>query len=156
MRVTAKTSQAANSRKNGRITDGRFTSGNPSRPRGAMNKATLAVESLLAGQAERLTKKAIEKALEGDSVALRLCLDRIYPLRRDRTVMFPLPKIDSAQDLSAAAVSLLQSIAAGEATPEEGAAVMKLIEGTGKAIELGELEARISQLEERNDDAKRA
>jgi hypothetical protein len=154
--VTAKTGQADTPRNNGRTTDGRFTSGNPGRPRGAMNKTTLAVESLLAGQAERLTKKAIEKALEGDSVALRLCLDRICPPRRDRTVMFPLPEIKAAQDLSAAAVSLLQSVAAGEATPEEGAAVMKLIEGAGKAIERGELEARISRLEERNGHAKRA
>jgi hypothetical protein len=147
--VAAKTGQAANSRKNGRSTDGRFTSGNPGRPRGAMNRTTLAVESLLAGQAERLTKKAIEKALEGDSVALRLCLDRICPPRRDRTVMFPLPKIDSAQYLSAAAISLLQSVASGGATPEEGAAVMKLIEGTGKAIELADLEARLQVLEAR-------
>ena len=50
-------------------------SGNPSgRPRGARNKTTLAVEALLDGEAEVLTRKAIERAKDGDSVALRLCL----------------------------------------------------------------------------------
>ena len=37
----------------------------------------LAIESLLEGQAEALPHTAITKALEGDSVALRLCMDRI-------------------------------------------------------------------------------
>jgi len=55
-------------------------SGNPAgRPKGARSKTTLAVEALLEGQAEALTQKAIEKALEGDGVALRLCLERIAP-----------------------------------------------------------------------------
>jgi hypothetical protein len=74
-------------------------SGNPSgRPRGARNKATLAVEALLDGEAEVLTRRAIERAKEGDSVALRLCLERILPPRKDRPVSFALPKIESAAD----------------------------------------------------------
>lgn len=55
-------------------------SGNPSgRPRGARNKTTRAVEALLDGEAEALTRKAIERALEGDTTALCLCLDRLLP-----------------------------------------------------------------------------
>jgi hypothetical protein len=60
---------------------GRFqkgTSGNPrGRPMGSRNAATIACEALLEGQAEALTQKAIQMALDGDTVALRLCLDRI-------------------------------------------------------------------------------
>lgn len=42
-------------------------SGNPKgRPHGSRNKATLAVEALLDGQAEALTQVAIQSALEGD------------------------------------------------------------------------------------------
>ena len=53
-------------------------SGNPSgRPRGARNKTTLAVEALLDGEAEVLPRKAIERAKEGDSVALgQSCMRR--------------------------------------------------------------------------------
>jgi hypothetical protein len=38
----------------------------------------------LDGEAEALTRKAIERALEGDTTALRLCLDRLLPPRKDR------------------------------------------------------------------------
>src|SRR5271166_5794025 len=72
-------------------------SGNPAgKPKGARNKTTLAVEALLDGEAEALTRKAIEKALEGDSVALRLCLERIIPVRRERPTPFAMPKLEEA------------------------------------------------------------
>ena len=52
-------------------------SGNPKgRPKGARNKATLAAEALLDGDAETITKKAIELAKAGDLTAIRLCLRR--------------------------------------------------------------------------------
>src|SRR5215813_10627085 len=74
-------------------------SGNPDgRPRGSRNATTLALESLLDGQAQALTHKAIEIALTGDITALRLCLDRILPPRKDRPVTFTLPPISSARD----------------------------------------------------------
>jgi Family of unknown function (DUF5681) len=50
-------------------------SGNPAgKPPGAKNRTTLAVEALLDGEAETLTRKAIELASGGDMQALRLCL----------------------------------------------------------------------------------
>ncbi len=46
-------------------------SGNPGgRPRGARNKTTLAIEALLDGEAETITRKAIELAKAGDMSAL--------------------------------------------------------------------------------------
>ena len=73
-------------------------SGNPSgRPRGSRNATTLALEALLDGQAQALTQKAIDFALSGDMPALRLCLDRILPPRKDRPVSFTLPEINSAR-----------------------------------------------------------
>lgn len=55
-------------------------SGNPSGlAKGALNKATLASQTLLDGEAEALTRKAVELAKEGNPVALRLCLERLLP-----------------------------------------------------------------------------
>jgi len=55
-------------------------SGNPDgRPKGARNAATVAAEVLLDGEAEAITRKCVELAKEGDTVALRLCLERILP-----------------------------------------------------------------------------
>jgi hypothetical protein len=65
------------------------------RSRRQRNKTTLAVEALLDGEAETLTRKAIELAKAGDLAALRVCLDRIAPPRKDRPVLFELPAIPS-------------------------------------------------------------
>ena len=89
--------------KNGRNTAGQFATGNSGRPRGSRNKATIAIESLLQGQAEALTQTAVTQALEGDSVALRLCMERIAPAPTDQPVSFNLPKMNIAMDASEAA-----------------------------------------------------
>src|SRR5688572_33357264 len=76
------------------------TSGNPrGRPSGSRHKTTLAMEELLDGEAEKLTRKAVEMALAGDMVALRLCLDRITPARKDRPVLFALPPVETTTDV---------------------------------------------------------
>src|SRR4029453_8739383 len=81
----------ANTETTGQKQSGRFVkgqSGNPNgRPKGPRNTPTVAVETLLDGQTQALTQKAIDLALAGDITALRLCLDRILPVRKDRPVM---------------------------------------------------------------------
>ena len=107
--------------KNGRNTAGQFTANNSGRPKGSRNKATIAIESLLRGQAEALTQTAVTKALEGDSVALRLCLERIAPAPKDQPVSFRLPIIKNALDASEAAGSVLTAVSEGESNARNGA-----------------------------------
>src|SRR6516162_4708668 len=100
----------------GRFRKGR--SGNPAgRPRGARNATTMAAEVLLQGEAERLTRKCIELALSGDTTALRLCLERIYPVRKDRPVEFSLPPINTARDAANVMSSVMNAVGAGELSP---------------------------------------
>jgi hypothetical protein len=106
----------------------------------------LAAEALLDGEAEALTRKAIERAKEGDGVALRLCLERIVPPRKDRPVVFELPRIESYSDASKAIASIAAAVAAGDLTPEEGANVAALVTGVGKLMDT-RLEERIEALE---------
>jgi hypothetical protein len=125
-------------------------SGNPNgRPKGSRNRSTLALETLLDGQAEALTQKAIELALAGDMAALRLCLDRILPARKDRPVSFEIPTIDTAEDAKAASAALLASVAAGDLTPSEAAEIGKLVDSYVKAIETTEVLARLDKLEQK-------
>ena len=95
---------------NGRNTAGKFCAGNSGRPKGSRNKATLAIESLLQGQAEALTQTAVAKTLEGDSVALRLCMDRIAPAPRDQSVSFSRSKMNNALYASEAKGSVLIAV----------------------------------------------
>lgn len=126
----------------------RGKSGNPrGRPKGHRNKATMAIEGLLDGEAERLTRKVIDKALEGDMAALRLCLDRLLPPRRERPITFDLPKIESAKDAQVASSAILAACAAGDLSPGEAAALMDLVSTYIRTFEATELEARLSTLE---------
>lgn len=123
-------------------------SGNPAgRPKGARHKVTQAVEALLEGQAEALTQRAIEKALEGDGAALRLCLERLAPPRKDAAVFFDLPEIQSATDTVRASSSLLEAVAAGNVTPDEAGRIMGLLTAHKALVEVCELERRIEALE---------
>ena len=126
---------------------GRFQPGNPGRPKGARHKTTLAIESLLEGEAEALTRKAIEMAKAGDMTALRLCLERIAPARKDRTIAFALPPVSTVADIVKASGALLLAVAEGDLTPSEAGELSKLLDGHRLAMTTVELEARIAKLE---------
>ena len=131
----------------GRDRKGRFTPGNPGRPKGARHKATRAVEQMMQGQVERVTTAVIEAAAKGDMQAARLILDRICPARREPAVSLDLPNIESAADLPMAIAAILQSVAAGELSPGEAAKITQTIEAAGSAIELHDLDQRIAAIE---------
>jgi hypothetical protein len=126
-----------------------FQPGNPGRPKGARHKTTLAMEALLAGEGEVLTRKAVDMALDGDTVALRLCLDRLIPALRERPVAIDLPALGSPKDAVIASAALLQAVASGEIAPGEAREVGRLIELHLKAIEVHEIDARLAALEAR-------
>ena len=136
--------------KNGRNTAGQFTAGNSGKPKGSRNKATLAIASLMQGQAEALTQTAVTKALEGDSVALKLCMERIAPAPKDHPVSFSLPQMHNALDASEAAGSVLIAVSEGYLTPIEASRVMGLIDSYRRTLELTEIEQRLQALENSN------
>src|SRR3974390_758636 len=125
-------------------------SGNPSgRPKGALNKTTLATQALIDGEAAVLTRKMVDLAKEGHPVALRLCLERLLPPRKDRPISFSLPKIKGAEDLVQALGAILEAVAKGEITPSEGQTLAGILEAYRKGIETAEWDVRITALERR-------
>ncbi len=130
-----------------RAADGKFRTGNPGKPKGARHKATLAALELLDGEAETLTRKAVDLALEGDTTALRLCLERIAPPRKDAPVSFTLPEMKNAGDALTAVNGIVQAGAPGELTPGEATSLAGLIESFRRTAETNDLERRITRLE---------
>lgn len=108
---------------------------------------TIAITSLLEGQSEALTQTAITKALDGDSIALRLCMERIAPAPKDQPVSFNLPDMRNALDASEAAGSVLRAVSEGELTPIEATRVMSLIDSYRSTLELTDIEHRLQALE---------
>ena len=100
-------------------------SGNPEgKPKGTRHKATQAASLLLEGELDALTRKAIDMALEGDTTALRLCLERIIPPLKSTTppikLNAPLP-----ETLTGKATAFVDAAAAGD-IPADVAAQLPL------------------------------
>ena len=124
-------------------------SGNPKgRPKGSRNKVTLAAQELLDGEAENITRRCIDMALNGNIPALKLCLERICPPRRERPLAVKLPKVKTAQDLPKVTAALLNAVAAGEVDPSQATDIAALIAAHGRALQTVEIERKISALAE--------
>ena len=109
----------------------RGQSGNPSgRPVGARNRATFAMEALLDGEAEAITRKAVELAKGGD-----------------RPISFQLPDLEKAADAVKANAALVEAVAAGQLSPAEASELTKLIESFIRAIEVTDIQDRLAKLE---------
>ena len=126
----------------GRYLKGR--SGNPTgRKQGSVDKRTK-YRQAFAANADALIAVVVKQALEGDTTAQRLCLERVTP---------PLKAVDSpvalptGESLSDQGRIVLQAVANGDITPNEGEAVFRNLTAQARITELSELEQRIEALE---------
>lgn len=126
----------------------RGQSGNPSgRPKGARHAALMALDSIGAGAAADVLRAVVDAAKSGDVRAADILLRRLWPERKGRPLIVDLPPITGAADLPAAVGAVVQAVATGDLTPEEGQAIAAILEGQRRAIETADLAARIEALE---------
>jgi Family of unknown function (DUF5681) len=124
-------------------------SGNPrGKPKGARNKITLAIESLLDGEAEAITRKAVEMAKGGDTTAMRLVMERLIAPRKDRPVSFDMPEIKTPSDALVAATAIMRAVSESNLTPSEAAELSKVVENFTRVAESADLLERIKRLEQ--------
>jgi hypothetical protein len=79
--------------------------------------------------------------------ALRLCLDRIAPARKDRLVQIDIPSLNSAEDAVKASAAIVAALSAGELTPSEASELGKLVASYVAALTATDFEKRLAQLE---------
>src|SRR5262249_35629614 len=124
-------------------------SGNPAGRRlGSRNKRTIAAERLFAEMGDELTRIAIDLARKGHPVALKLCMDRIFPIK-DRPVTFDLPAMATAGDAVGAMGSIVLGLADGDLTPGEALRVAKIVESFSKTLSTADLERELRELAKR-------
>ena len=130
---------------------GRFAkghSGNPAgRTPGTRNRATEMAEQMFDGACGALANKAVQMALEGNAVALQLCLSRIIAPRRHRPNGFALPPLKSAADLAPAMAAIAEAAAEGAISTGEAAELTQVVDTFMRALEAGDVETRLRQLE---------
>ncbi len=121
--------------------------GGPGRPRGSRNAVNLILDQLAIDGAETMVKKMVEAAGEGDRVAARLVLNRIWSAPKGRSVGIELPPISKPADLLEAHAKVTAAIAAETITPQDGAALAAVLETHRRAFELCAQEGRVEALE---------
>jgi hypothetical protein len=118
---------------------GRFVPGQSGNPDGKLpgtrNRATLLKAALDSEDGPAMARIVIDKALAGDVVTARFCIDRLEPRPRGRAIAIDLPEGARASDVVAAFDATLRAMAVGEITPDEAVQVTRVLDGRRKAIE---------------------
>lgn len=122
-------------------------SGNPAGRPSRARQAAVVAEALIGRKTVPLVNKAIALALAGDRAALRLCLDRIVPRRREAPIALPLPPIESSADIGAAMAAVVNAAATGAVTSAQADALARVVTTFLRAIEAGDFEQRLADLE---------
>jgi hypothetical protein len=79
---------------------------------------------------------------------MRLCIERILPPCRERSVKFALPPIESAADIAAAMKAVTAALAAGVITPGEAERIAAVVDTFVRAIETSDFERRLKIVED--------
>lgn len=128
---------------------GRFLPGNRGRLPGTKHRLTKALDAPLNASGEAIIRKVIDLALGGDTAALRMCLDRIFPVSRGRTVAIDLPPLKTARDALEAKAQLVEAASSGELDFEQAGELARLVDGFAEQHRLIALEERLASLEAR-------
>ncbi|WP_417667640.1 DUF5681 domain-containing protein [Pseudidiomarina sp.] len=128
---------------------GRFKKGSSGNPQGRPRKATTELEKALRKHGAELADKLIALALDGDTTALKICIDRIHaPLKPQSTpVQIAIPENAGMAETGRA---VLDAVARGELAPDQAGQMLAGLGTLARVIEVEELEKRIQALEEQN------
>lgn len=123
-------------------------SGNPKgKVIGTRNISTRFAQALLDHNLEDLVQTTIDRALNGDPMALKLCVERILAPQRQTRVSFVLPPLKTAADAAAALAAIAAATADGELAPAEARDLTGTVDAFVHALEAQEFERRLTELE---------
>jgi hypothetical protein len=98
--------------------------GGNGRPPGATNLRRRALERAAQSEALPIILKLIDLAKQGDTLAARIILDRIWPRPKTAPITVDLPKTGTPSEIRAAMHDLLHKIATGEIPTDDGQLLM--------------------------------
>ena len=123
-------------------------SGNPDgRPTGSKDKRT-ELRGLLRPHAKELVNKVVEKALEGDTTALRLCLDRLIPPYRAGNISVVLDDLEGT--LTEKGEKIISAMGSGQITPSDASSMLSALAAQSRIVEIDNLDQRVKTLEQRH------
>jgi hypothetical protein len=118
------------------------------RPPGSRNKSSHRLRALLESEGDAIVRSAIELAKLGDATALKLCVERLLPACKERSIALQLPgNLTTAQGTLRALGAVVAALARGDITPGETLTVASVLDTCRQAVETQELERRLAALE---------
>src|SRR5712691_3007457 len=124
-------------------------SGNPAgRPVGSRNRKTLAFEAAFEIHGESLIDCIVERAKGGDPTAMRLCMERLLPIGRERPVSLTLPPIQSEEDARAALAKITAEVGTGSISIREAVEALHMVEWMTVGSSSIETVKRLARVEE--------
>jgi hypothetical protein len=118
------------------------------RPKG-INDKRHALRALLEPHAAELVQKVVDLAKQGDTTALRICIDRLIPAVKAKDMPVEIGNLDGG--LADQGRTVLTALSAGTITPDEANAVMQAVVAQARIVEVDELEKRVAALETRSE-----
>lgn len=123
-------------------------SGNPNgRPKGALNKRTGLIK-LLEPYADALISKMITLGLDGDTVALRLCVERLLPKARYESAGIELPEKIKAETIDEIRIKVVQAILDGKIRAGDAEIALRILTNNPDAQEPKEIDTSMITDEE--------
>ncbi len=123
-------------------------SGNPKgRKKGSLNKRTQLIQALESDLPE-LIEATKQKALKGDTAALRLLIERLIPAKKSEASLVSIPELGRAKSLTEKAVGIVDAVGNGQIPADTGATLITALGGVARIIEVDELTKRIEVLED--------
>lgn len=142
---------------NGRGDGGRFLKGNPGGPGGPRKRSfelrRAAEDAVTPEHVQALMRRAVRLGLEGNVLAIRFVLDRVAgrPAEAPADVVpsgITVPPLRTVDDCNRALDQLTDGLCQGTIDRDTAAVLIEVVQTKIKAIEAGELETRINDLED--------
>jgi hypothetical protein len=132
----------------GRDDKGRFGTGNPGRPRGARNRASVVAGSIIDDNLGEIVEKCIQLAKEGDRQCILALLKLRIPAQRGLVEEpIELPALATSKDALTALRIIAEGAARGEIDGDHVRSLVAIVEAFLKSLEIVDLDERIRALE---------
>ncbi len=118
-----------------------FQPGNPGRPKGAKGKKV----ELFRSNYEKVQRKVLDMALDGDVAMLKIIADRLWP--RIRPQALPVKVKTKSADLASQGAAVVNAALAGELTPDVLGMLLSGLADQARLVEFTEIESRLQKLE---------
>jgi hypothetical protein len=103
---------------------------------------------MLDAEAPNIIRTAIDGALVANPMMLKLCVERLLPVRKERAVPLDLPKIERSQDVPAASSAIVAAMGEGTLSVIEAKMHLEVLEMHKRTLEMAEYKKRLEEMGE--------